>query len=174
MIRTFFYFLFFTFNLVAETASEQSLGALPPIDISLNAPVQIDENNTIYQRYFMKTASERLEKTLKNKQFPIEPVLLIAALGIGYLLFKKRPAPRNRKVKPLLTPAERIENAWQLLSQANETLSNQEALSFFDLMDPLAKSFADPSRYTQFSEQVKFAAYPPKKSELIDILTHNQ
>lgn len=164
-------FLFFTFNLIGEIDSNESLSALPPISISLDAPIQIDENNSIHQRYFIEETPKRLEATLKNKQFPIEFILLVLALGVGYLAFKKLPTSRDQPPKPLLTPTERVESAWNLLSHANETLSSQEALSFFSLMDPLAKLSAEPSHYSQFSEQVKFAAYTPKKSELIDILT---
>lgn len=159
-------FLLFFWGCLAAQEEKFSVGPLPPIGISLNAPLQIDEGNTDAQELFIESTPQRLTSLIKVKEFPIEVLLLLSFFILTYFLATKMlPAP-TVNVPPPLTEDQRIEIAQQILTNADEVLSNEEALSLFKVLDPMIESLPDPQHYLQTAEQVKFAGMPLKKTEM--------
>jgi hypothetical protein len=136
----------------------------------LDAPIQIDEGNVYQQDLFMNESHSRLEKVIRQKQFPLEIVLIALILCMVYLILKNRDRTPKLEAPPVMTAEERIQQAAQILAKADENLSKDDALSIINLLDPLTDTLPDPVPYYHLSEQVKFAAYIPQKSEIDAVL----
>lgn len=147
-----------------------SVGALPPIGNSLNAPIQIDEKNTHAQEQFLTSSNERARKLLSTKRFPIE--ILLAIFGVAFAaIIASRIKPQPKIVeKPPLTDEERYQLAQSILLNAQDELTNEEAMSLFSLLDPIADTFAEQEHYFSIAEQVKFAGVPLKREDLTALL----
>lgn len=162
--------LCFLASVYGEDLLEKPLGPLPPIGISLDAPIQIDEQNLNAQHRYTSDTPKKLEELIQNKEFPTKALLLaLAAAGI-YLAIKYRPTAQEEEELPPMTPDERITKATELLSNADDVLTNNEALLYFNLLDPLATGRKDLLEYFEYAEQVKFAAFPAKKTEMALLL----
>lgn len=146
------------------------VGALPPIGNSLNAPIQIDEGNMLAQEQFLASSAQRATELLKTKRFPIE--IILATIGIAFaVMIGKRLKPVPKIVeKPPLTDTERYQFAREILSEADEELTDEEALSLFALLDPIAHMLASQEKYASIAEQVKFAGVSLKREDLQQLL----
>lgn len=163
------YLVCFFCGLIAEE-EQYSVGALPPIGESLFAPIQIDEPNTHAQKLYMRSAPQRVEGLVDAKRFPIEVILIGIAIGMAYLVAVRiRPVPKIEVVPPL-TDGERLDLAQKIIVEAGEELSEEEALSLFALLDPVAESLSDPAKYEHIAEQVKFAGATLRKEEFDEII----
>lgn len=171
-MRGYFLVLFLLCSVSGLVAEEEqySVGALPPIGESLNAPIQIDESNTHAQTLYMTEAAERLEEHLNAKKFPIEIILMGIAIWVGYYVMTHVRPTAKVDVKPALTQEERLLLAQKILTEASDELSDEEALALFALLDPMAESLPDPKKYESIAEQVKFAGERLKKQEFDQIL----
>ncbi len=166
-LKSVYFFALFVLGVRGLVGEE--IHPLPPITISLNAPIQIDDTNREEQEKVLKTTAERVQAALRQKRFPIEGLLLI--LGLVFLRFVlKRQKPQIViEPQPSLTPTERIERAAIILSHAGEALSEKESLAIFHLLDPVAQTLPEPGKYRELADRAKFAGYTVKKSEFIKI-----
>ncbi len=65
-----FVFVAFSADLLSKENSKYTLGPLPPISVSLDAPVRMDEENLAEQHNLLKSSQEELLEKLKQKHLP--------------------------------------------------------------------------------------------------------
>lgn len=163
-------FIFFVFALLSlSKAFSEELGPLPPIGISLYAPIQIDDSNKQAQDAVLKTIPKEVQDTLMYKRFPIELMFLLLFLLALKVFWKKRKPPVEVVVLPIITASERLDEAEKILAEASETLSEEQSLALFRTLDPIAVSLPEPEKYRAISDRVKFAGFTLKKSDFIRI-----
>ena len=160
--------LIFILSLFSGLVAEE-LAPLPPIGISLTAPIQIDDDNKQEQQNVLKMTPNNVKRALISKRFPLEILGLFLFLMILKTLWNKREPSIPKIEIPEITAAQRLNEAQQILTQAGDTLSSEQSLALFRLLDPIATALPEPEKYLVIAERVKFAGHALKKSEFISL-----